>query len=145
LKTIDLTTETHTKSDNDLIQKTITTTIEETTTTTYEESDDSIKKSKDNENENIAKLDFDVSARKYIDWIDSIERILDEKPLNQVQIDERQNIIQEVKTKYLSYDDQFKTLIQTGNIITKELKDANEDSNEHETSLKTLESRSQEL
>ncbi|CAF3670938.1 unnamed protein product [Adineta steineri] len=145
LKTIDLTTETHTKSDNDLIQKTITTTIEETTTTTYEESDDSIKKSKDNENENIAKLDFDVSARKYIDWIDSIERILDEKPLNQVQIDERQNIIQEVKTKYLSYDDQFKTLIQTGNIITKELKDANEDSNEHETSLKTLESRWQEL
>ncbi|CAF2819285.1 unnamed protein product [Rotaria sp. Silwood2] len=51
----------------------------------------------------------------------------------------------EVKTKYLSYDDQFKNLMQTGNIITKQLKDAKLDSIEHESSLKALERRWQEL
>ena len=52
------------------------------------------------DNENITKSDFDVSARKYIDWIDSIEGILDEKPSNNDQTNERQNIIQ-VKLKNL--------------------------------------------
>jgi hypothetical protein len=68
-------------------------------------------------------------------------------------------MFQEVKSKYLSYDDQLKTLIQTGNTITKQLQDgkylilislnsflsANEDSTEHESSLKILETRWQEL
>lgn len=72
-----------------MIQKAITTTVEETTT--YESSEDSINKKRKLDNENTIKADFDVSARKYIDWIDSIERILDEKPSN---IDERQHIIQ---------------------------------------------------
>ncbi|CAF2858218.1 unnamed protein product [Rotaria sp. Silwood2] len=54
-------------------------------------------------------------------------------------------LLKEVKAKYLSYDDQFKILIQTGNIITQQLKDANEDSSEHESTLKVLENRWQEL
>ncbi|UJR26821.1 hypothetical protein I4U23_008134, partial [Adineta vaga] len=135
---------TNSKSDSDLIQNKITTTVEETTTTTtsYDNPDDSEAQKQKTDNENIAKLEFDVSARKYIDWIDSIERILSEKVSNSA---EQQNIIQEVKTKYVSYDDQFKSLIQTGIAITKELKDANEDSNEHEIAVRTLENRWQEL
>ncbi len=78
-----------------MTQKTITTTTEETTTTTtYENSDDSINKKRKIDNENTTKSEFDASARKYIDWIDNIERILDEKPSNQLQTNERQNIIQ---------------------------------------------------
>jgi predicted nucleic acid-binding Zn-ribbon protein len=66
--------------DNNLIQKTITTTtIEETTTTTtINDPDDSINKKRKLDNINMIKSEFDVSARKYIDWIDNIERILDE-------------------------------------------------------------------
>ncbi|CAF3430971.1 unnamed protein product [Rotaria sp. Silwood1] len=144
-------TQTNIKPTDDSTQKTTTTTtttvVEETTTTTTnaENPDDSINKKRKINRENTMKSDFDLSARKYIDWIDNIERILAEKPSKQLQSNERELIIQEVKTKYLSYDDQFKVLIQTGNIITKQLKDANEDSSEHETTLNILENRWQEL
>jgi hypothetical protein len=40
------------------------------------------------------KSEFDISARKYIDWIDNIERILDEKTLSQADSHKRQDIIQ---------------------------------------------------
>ncbi|CAF3539694.1 unnamed protein product [Rotaria sordida] len=143
--------QTNIKPTTDVAQKPTTTTIttttvvEETTITTDQTPDDSINKKQKINYENTLKSDFDLSARKYIDWIDNIERILDEKSVNQLQLHEREHIIQEVKTKYLSYDDQFKVLIQTGNVITKQLKDANEDSNEHESTLKILENRWQEL
>ncbi|CAF4009372.1 unnamed protein product [Adineta steineri] len=51
-----------------------------------------------------------------------------------------------VKITYILYDDDhFKEFIQTGNNITEQLKDADEDSTEHEFALKTLENRWQEL
>ncbi|CAF3672349.1 unnamed protein product [Rotaria sordida] len=121
------------KPENDTIQQTIITTVEETTVERKIPSD------------NASKQDFDLSARKFIDWIDSIEKILDDRQLNNLNRNDVQEIVQEVKTKYLSYDDQFKSLVQTGNIITKQLKDAKVDSTEHESSLKTLERRWQEL
>jgi hypothetical protein len=71
------------KPESNIVQKTITTTVEETT----------IKKRKI-DNDNTLKHDFDLSARKYVDWIDSIERILDEKQPNNLQTNERQEIIQ---------------------------------------------------
>lgn len=70
----------------------------------------------------------------------------------------------EIKAKYQSYDDQFQALIQTGHTLTKQLKDGNrqhsnyhivfkvislllenQNSTEHEVSLKTLEDRWLEL
>ena len=79
------------KSDDELTHNKITTTVEETTTTTtYDSADDPAHKKQKTESENTAKLEFDVSARKYIDWIDSIERILSGKP----STGEQQNIIQ---------------------------------------------------
>lgn len=42
----------------------------------------------------VIKSEFDLSARKYLDWIDSIERILDEKSSSNVSTQERQEIIQ---------------------------------------------------
>jgi molecular chaperone GrpE (heat shock protein) len=83
------------KSDSDTTQKTTTTTttIEETTTT-YQNPDDSINKKQKIDIENTIKSDFDISARKYIDWIDNIERILDEKPSSQLESHKRQDIIQ---------------------------------------------------
>ncbi|CAF4861262.1 unnamed protein product, partial [Rotaria sp. Silwood1] len=122
------------KPENDTIHQTIITTVEETTV-----------EQRKIPNDNTLKQDFDLSARKFIDWIDSIEKILDDRQLNNLNRNDVQEIVQEVKTKYLSYDDQFKSLIQSGNIITKQLKDAKADSIEHETSLKTLERRWQEL
>ncbi|CAF3314322.1 unnamed protein product, partial [Rotaria sp. Silwood2] len=76
---------------------TTTTIVEETTTTTTttsENPDNSINKKQKINKENTMKSDFDLSARKYIDWIDNIERILDEKPSNQLQLNEREHIIQ---------------------------------------------------
>ncbi|CAF2636063.1 unnamed protein product [Rotaria sp. Silwood2] len=122
------------KPDTDTIQQTIITTVEETTV-----------EQRKIPNDNTLKQDFDLSARKFIDWIDSIEKILDDRQLNSINRNDVQEIVQEVKTKYLSYDDQFKNLMQTGNIITKQLKDAKLDSIEHESSLKALERRWQEL
>ncbi|CAM2708186.1 unnamed protein product [Rotaria socialis] len=139
---------TNVKTNNHPTQKTITstttTTVEQTETMT-DNSDDSTNKKTRKHSENALKSDFDLSARKYIDWIENIERILKEKLLNPLKPNEREEIIQEVKTKYLSYDDQLKVLVQTGNVIAKQLKDANEDSSEHESSLKLLENRWQEL
>lgn len=40
------------------------------------------------------RYDFDASARKFIDWMDSIERILDDKQSNRIPAVERQEIIQ---------------------------------------------------
>ncbi|CAF1230460.1 unnamed protein product [Rotaria magnacalcarata] len=144
---VDKNVHTNVKTNNHPAQKTITTTtttVEQTETTT-DNSDDSTNKKTRKHSENTLKSDFDLSARKYIDWIENIERILNEKHLNPLKPSERKEIIQEVKTKYLSYDDQFKVLVQTGNVITKQLKDANEDSSEHESSLELLENRWQEL
>ncbi len=84
------------KPDDDTTHTKITTTVEETTTTTTtnENPEESITKKQKTSNENTVKSDFDVSARKYIDWIDNIERILDEKPASQLQPNERDDIIQ---------------------------------------------------
>jgi len=81
------------KSDSDVTQKTTTTTVKESTTT-YQTTDDSINKKQKIDIENTIKSDFDISARKYIDWIDNIERILDEKPSSQLESHKRQDIIQ---------------------------------------------------
>lgn len=93
MKSANLTSSVDPKSDSELTHNKITTTVEETTTTTttYDNTDESGDKKEKTDNENTAKLEFDVSARKYVDWIDSIERILSEKPSN---TDERKNIIQ---------------------------------------------------
>jgi hypothetical protein len=45
-------------------------------------------------NESTSKHEFDLSARKFIDWMDSIERILDSKQSNQFTANERQEIVQ---------------------------------------------------
>lgn len=63
-----------------------------TTTTTIV--DDSKVKKRKTDNENNLKGEFDLSARKYLDWIDSIERILDEKPGNEIEPSRRKEIIQ---------------------------------------------------
>jgi hypothetical protein len=55
--------------------------------------------------------------------MDSIERILDNKQSTNLKTTDRQEIIQEIKSKYISYDDQFKELILTGHIITKQLRE----------------------
>ncbi|CAF3569697.1 unnamed protein product [Adineta steineri] len=125
---------TNIRPNSDTVEKTITTIVEETT----------IKKRKI-DIENSLKHEFDLSARKFLDWIDSIERILAAKETNNLKANERKEIVKEVKNKYISYDDQFKALLQTGNTITKEFKDAKEDSTEHEASLRTLEIRWQSL
>ncbi len=71
------------KSDGDTVEQTITTIFEETT----------IKQRKLG-NDNTFRHDFDLSARKFIDWIDSIERILADKETNSLKSSERQDIIQ---------------------------------------------------
>ncbi|CAF1382430.1 unnamed protein product [Adineta steineri] len=104
-----------------------------------------LKQSNDSINKNrqiSMKSDFDLSAKKHIEWIDNIERILNEE----LQLEEHEDIIRNVKITYILYDDDhFKEFIQTGNNITEQLKDADEDSTEHEFALKTLENRWQEL
>jgi hypothetical protein len=65
-----------------------------TTTTNDENSDNSKNKKQKIETENTLKSEFDISARKYIDWIDNIERILDEKTFSQAESHKRQDIIQ---------------------------------------------------
>lgn len=69
------------------------------------------------------KNDFEFSSRNFSDWMDQIERILDEKELNQRPKAERLEIVQEIKRKYISYDEQFKTLIRTGNAKTEQMKE----------------------
>ena len=92
MKSANLTSSVDPKSDSELTHNKITTTVEETTTTTtYDNTDELGDKKEKTDNENTVKLEFDVSARKYVDWIDSIERILSEKPSN---TEERKNIIQ---------------------------------------------------
>ncbi|CAF5148791.1 unnamed protein product, partial [Rotaria magnacalcarata] len=119
---------TNSKPENDTIQQTIITTVEETTV-----------EQRKIPHDNSLRQEFDLSARKFIDWMDSIEKIIDEKQLN------NQSRNDEVKTKYLSYDDQFKALIQTGLTITKQLKETNEKVSDHESFLHALERRWQEL
>jgi hypothetical protein len=75
------------------------------------------------DNDNTLKYSFDLSARKFLDWIDIIEKILADKQGNNSKANERQETIQEIKLKYLTYDEQFKELMQQGNTITKELKE----------------------
>ena len=65
------------------MEKTVTTIIEETM----------IKKRKI-DGDNTLKHNFDLSARKFIDWMDSIERILDDKQSTHLKITDRQEIIQ---------------------------------------------------
>ena len=142
------------RAEGDIVQTTITTTVEETTVNKRQLDQDI-----------TVQQDFELSARKYIDWIDSIERILDDKQSSNLRISERHDIIQEVKAKYVSYDEQFKALVQTGNTITQQLNDgrtifrarvasrtrlsclvaANEAYREHDSSLKLLERRWQEI
>ena len=71
------------RPESNALQKTITTVLEETT----------IKKRKI-DGDNTLKYTFDLSARKFIDWMDSIERILDEKQPTNLKITDRQEIIQ---------------------------------------------------
>lgn len=71
------------KPESNTLEKTITTVLEETT----------IKKRKIDV-ENTLQYDFDLSARKFIDWMDSIERILDDKQATSLKITDRQEIIQ---------------------------------------------------
>lgn len=104
--------QTNVKPGSDTVEKTITTVVEETT----------IKKRKI-DNDNTLKYSFDLSARKFLDWIDIIEKILADKQGNNSKPNERQETIQEIKLKYLTYDEQFKELMQQGNTITKELKE----------------------
>jgi hypothetical protein len=66
---------------------TVKTTIIEETTTTY-------SKGNTVENDLIIKSEFDRSARKDLDWIDNIERILEEKSGNHIQLRERLEILQ---------------------------------------------------
>jgi len=68
--------------------------IDQQPTISLDNSDDSIKKKQKLENLNSIKVDFDLSARKYLDWIDNIERILEEKPANPTELHQRQDIIQ---------------------------------------------------
>ena len=56
--------------------------------------DDSKAKKRKVETENNHKGEFDLSARKYLDWIDNIERILDEKPSQSSESSKRQEILQ---------------------------------------------------
>jgi hypothetical protein len=93
LKKTNLNVEINGKSDNDTVQSNNTTTVEETTAI-YENTDDLANKKQKLSHENTVKIEFDESARKYIDWIDNIERILVEKPSSQLQPDERDEIIQ---------------------------------------------------
>ncbi|CAF1587705.1 unnamed protein product [Rotaria magnacalcarata] len=125
---------TNSKPENDTIQQTIITTVEETTV-----------EQRKIPHDNSLRQEFDLSARKFIDWMDSIEKIIDEKQLNNQSRNDVQDTVQEVKTKYLSYDDQFKALIQTGLTITKQLKETNEKVSDHESFLHALERRWQEL
>ena len=155
--------------------------MEETTTTYQKHDDDSQTEKKRLEGESSVKAEFDQSARKYLDWIDNIERILDDKSADQAQPNERREIIQvglsirnsssldrpidrlqEVKTKYFSYDEQFQNLLQTGHLITRQLEEgtsrewissqrctcllsAKQDVTEHQLLVQTLERRWQEL
>lgn len=66
-------------------------TSEETSKTNV---DDSKAKKRKVQTENNLKGEFDLSARKYLDWIDNIERILDEKPSQSSESSKRQEIIQ---------------------------------------------------
>ncbi len=97
---------------SDTIEKTITTIVEETT----------VKKRRISSG-NSLQHNFDLAARKFIDWMDSIERILDSKQSTNLKTTDRQEIIQEVKAKYISYDDQFKELVFNGHTVTKQLKE----------------------
>ena len=92
MKTTNKNFESNDKVESDTGRKTVTTTVEETIITS-EKTDDSTAKKQKLDNENILKSEFDLSARKYIDWIDNIERILDEKPTSQVEFHKRQDII----------------------------------------------------
>ena len=68
--------------------------MEETTTTYQKDDDDAQKEKRRLETESSNKSEFDQSARKYLDWIDNIERILDDKSADQVQPSERRAIIE---------------------------------------------------
>lgn len=74
---------TNSKPEKDTIEHTIITTVEETT----------VEKRKVS-NDNTLKQDFDLSARKFIDWIDSIERILDDRQSYNLNPNDLQQIVQ---------------------------------------------------
>lgn len=71
------------KPGSNTVEKTVTTIVEET-----------IIKKRKIDGDNTLKHNFDLSARKFIDWMDSIERILDDKQSTQLKITDRQEIIQ---------------------------------------------------
>lgn len=127
------------QTQTDSTSTTISTTFDETNSANYEKVRSSSSLT--------MKSDFDLSARKYLDWIDSIERILNEKSAQHVSIKDRREIIevkrrrkirrdkekksfvffvQEVKTKYSSYDEQFQHLLQTGHVLIGQLTDGND-------------------
>lgn len=67
--------------------------------------------------------DFDLAAKNFVEWIDKIERILEEKHDQSIDVARRQEIVEDIKTKYFSYNDQFQNLVQNGNALTKQMKD----------------------
>jgi hypothetical protein len=75
--------QTNLKPGSDTVEKTITTVIEETT----------IKKRKI-DNDNTLKYNFDSAARKFIDWMEIIERILSDKQPTNLKPNERQETVQ---------------------------------------------------
>lgn len=130
---------------NDSASTTLSTTFDETSTS-YDKAEQPKKpiERQTTPTSLTMKSDFDLSARKYLDWIDSIERILNEKSSLNVSLKDRQEIIEEVKAKYASYDEQFQHLLQTGRYLIEQIPDAN-DLAEHQTVMKTLEHRWKEL
>jgi len=131
---------------NDSASTTISTAFDETSATSFDKVEQSKKpvERQTTPTSLTMKSDFDLSARKYLDWIDSIERILNEKSSQNVVVKDRQEIIEEVRVKYSSYDEQFQHLLQTGRYLLEQLPDAN-DLAEHQSVMKTLEHRWKEL
>ena len=79
---IETSVKTNIRPDSDTVEKTITTIVEETT----------IKKRKI-ESSNSLRHEYEISARKFIDWIDKIEKILTNRETESSKAIERQEIV----------------------------------------------------
>ena len=86
---------------NDSASTTISTAFDETSATSFDKVEQSKKpvERQTTPTSLTMKSDFDLSARKYLDWIDSIERILNEKSSQNVVVKDRQEIIEVRKAK----------------------------------------------